>query len=147
MAIAANTPVLVCADGRDDDGNTTRIWADEVVTVLTDTYNVENITDWQGIGGHLGYRWVFGAAVTGVELYSDGKLTTFEGSIGVPVGDFLFYGFAGDAQFKGFDGGVAGAGTEYFVTESISVGAKLTAGVFEDDMTTETISARVSFNF
>ena len=136
----------ICADGRDADGNTTHIWTDTVTTLLVDQYDVENVTDWQGLGGFAGYRWDLGAIVVGTELYSDSKLTTFETSIGVPVGDFLFYGFAGAGQFKGFDGALAGVGAEYFVFDDVSVGAKYSTGEFED-MDTETISLRVSFQF
>jgi len=135
-----------CSTHWDNAGNATELWLTEAITVQTAEYDVSTVTDVESFGVHAGYRWNTGVAVTGAELSTDGSLTTLEGSVGLPLGEMLPYGFVGVGQFEGSGGFVAGVGGEWMIANGFSIGAKQTFGEF-GDTSTATTGLRVSFNF
>lgn len=113
-------------------------------TTLIDTIT-ELTNEASTAGVFAGYRWDLGV-VLGVEASTDGTLSTAELSAGLPMGEFLFYGFAGAGKYDGEGGSVYGAGLDYRASDRWMIGGKLTSGEF-GDTTTETAALRVSFSF
>lgn len=118
----------------------------DALNVLVDTISESETTE-SGIGAFAGYRWELTRSVlAGVEVSTDGTLSTAEANLGYACGNVLGYVFAGGAQYDGLDSAVYGAGLDYRVSENWTVGGKFTAGDF-GDTTTETAALRVAFNF
>lgn len=106
----------------------------------------ETVTQTEGAGAFIGYRWDVGPVVAGIEATTSSMLHTAEASLGIPMGNALGYAFAGAGQYDGADGSVYGVGADLRVTDSVTVGIKGTWGEF-GDTTTEGAALRVSFSF
>ncbi len=116
----------------------------DLVTTFSET--IQAYVESGDVGGFIGYRQQYGAAVLGVEASADGTLSTAELSAGLAMGDVLVYGFAGAGRYDGLDGSVYGGGVDYRLSDSWTLGGKFTAGDF-GSVETETAALRVSFNF
>jgi hypothetical protein len=140
-------------DGSNPSGTLYRLNTDETVLVdgpdIIETF-IDEMTDQSEdstAGLSIGYRFdLTPALVGGLEVGSDGTLTTLEGHVGYAAGALLPYVFAGAGQYDDTSGKVWGAGVDLRVSERMFVGLKGTRGDFED-ITTEGVSLSVGVSF
>ena len=115
----------------------------DALNVLVDIITHDDSTS-EGAGVFAGYR-VGSTMIGGVEVSSDGTLSTAELSGGLALGSVLPYGFVGFGQYDGAEGTVAGAGVDVLIGGFL-IGGKWTSGDFGDTQT-NTVGARVAYRF
>jgi hypothetical protein len=126
-----------------DTGETETFYGPEITEYFTET--VTKFIDEGQVGGFVGYR--FGSTlIGGIEIGSDGTMSTLEASAGYQIGRALPYAFAGVGMYDDEDGTVYGAGADFMLRQSILVGGKFTKGEFTNT-DTETFGVRVAFKF